>query len=169
MPPPSRPKWRWTVGGFALVLVLVLAVGAALADQLVGPTHSARERGYALVCQQMAVFSPFPGSQAGQTLGADEPFRDPRMVTAYGYPGQCTDLQAFYAAQATQQGWRMPNPMQVIHDPAAPSNTGHDQLDSVYDKDVGAYSVETEVDFFRDQSYSPGNTLGMTARYNLLA
>jgi hypothetical protein len=140
-----------------------------VADQLVGPAHTARERGWALLRQQNALFPPYPGSEAEQTLGAEETWRDPGFVTSYAYASQCTDLQAYYATQAAQQGWRMPDPMLVIYDPADPHNAGHDQLASVYDKVVGNYSLQMEVDCFRDQSYSPGYTFGMTAHYNLLA
>lgn len=163
-PSPRRPKARW--GAISIAMLPLLIVGALvvlLANQFVGPPHDARERALALMRHEVALLPPYLNSEAAQTIVYDEPFRDPTIEIEYTLPGQCADVHAYYASQTAAVGWSMVGPVHVYRDHANPSNSGHDELDSVFHKNVEGYALELGIGCFRDQSYSAGYTFSMTA------
>lgn len=162
-PTPGRAKRRWVLGWLTLPILALITVVALLAYQLAGPAHTAREQGVAVLRQQTALLPPYAGGEAAETIVYDQPFRDPTIQIAYTLPGQCTDLQTYYAARTLEQGWSMAGPVQIIQDPADPQNAGHDVLHSDFHKGVQGYVLELVIECYRDQTYSPGYIFSMTA------
>jgi hypothetical protein len=162
---------RVTKVSLVFLLVTVVIVGGLLANQLVGPAHTAREQAIAVLRQQVALLPPFQGRQAVQTIVYDQPFRDPTIQSEYWLPDQvtlpfpyvsseqCAVLQSYYATQTAEHGWRISVSEREIYNP---SNIGSRRLESVFDKNVRVYSLELDVDCRSDALGGSAYTVSMT-------
>jgi hypothetical protein len=169
----GRHVRRVTKVSLVFLLVTVVIVGGLLANQLVGPAHTAREQAIAALRQQVALLPPFQGRQAVQTIVYDQPFRDPSIQSEYWLPDQvtlpfpsvsseqCAVLQSYYATQTAEHGWRTKISEQMT-DHYSNGGTWH-ELKSVFEKNVRVHSFELDVDCRWDALGGAGYTVSMTA------
>jgi hypothetical protein len=148
-------------------------VGGLLANQLVGPAHTAREQAIAVLRQQVALLPPYQGRQAVQTIVSDQPFRDPSIQSQYWLPvqetlpfrsvqyEQCVDLVSYYATQTAEHGWRT-KIFEQMTDHYSNGGSWH-ELKSVFEKNVRVHSLELDVDCRWDALGGAGYTVSMTA------
>ena len=146
-----------SVRSIVRILVALLLVGIPVAIIKLQPIAPNRQAAVNTLRAELAQLAPFPGSVAYYTITVADIFEPyTGLEVFYSSPGQCSDIQAYYATQAQAVGWSMQGPVQTYQKDFNPDHNG---LRAAYQKDAQGYTIGLIIDCFVDQTYQGGYDL----------
>lgn len=135
----------------------LLLVGIPVAIIKLQPIAPNRQAAVNTLRAELAQLLPYPGSVAYYTITVADIFEPyTGLEVFYSSPGQCSDIQAYYATQAQAVGWNMQGPLRTLQ---RDSNPDHNELDADYQKTSQGYVIGLVIACFVDQAFQGGYDL----------